>query len=42
LISHKGMASRGMDAQSIAHLVVLGFILVGNIAYFATRGKKSA
>ena len=40
LIDKLEMASRGMDAQSIAHLVVLGFILVGNIAYFATKGKK--
>ena len=41
LIDRQEMASRGMDAQSIAHLVVLGFILVGNIAYFVTRGKKT-
>jgi len=40
LIDHKEMASRGMDAQSIAHLVVIGFILVGNLAYFATRKGK--
>lgn len=33
----QAMATRGMDAQSIAHLVVIGFILIGNIAYFATR-----
>jgi hypothetical protein len=42
LIERHEMASRGMDAQSIAHLVVIGFILVGNIAYFATRKGKSA
>jgi hypothetical protein len=40
LIDHKEMASRGMDAQSIAHLVVIGFILVGNLAYFATRRRN--
>jgi hypothetical protein len=37
LIDRKDMASRGMDAQSIAHLVVIGFIIIGNIAYFATK-----
>ena len=40
LIGRKEMASRGMDAQSIAHLVVIGFILVGNLAYFATRKRN--
>jgi hypothetical protein len=39
LIKRQGMASRGMDAQSIAHLVVIGFILAGNLAYFATRKR---
>ena len=38
----RDMASRGMDAQSIGHMVVILFILVGNIAYFVTRGKKQA
>jgi hypothetical protein len=42
LINKKDMASRGMDAQSIGHMVVILFILVGNIAYFITRGKKQA
>jgi len=39
LIGHQGMAARGMDAQSIAHIVVIAFILVGNLAYFGTRKK---
>jgi len=39
LINKEEMASRGMDAQSIAHLVVIGFIIVGNMAYFATRKR---
>ncbi len=37
LIKKTEAASRGMDAQSIAHLVVIGFILVGNIAFFMGR-----
>lgn len=41
LIAHEDMASRGMDAQSIAHLVVIAFILVGNIAYFVTRKGRA-
>jgi len=30
-------ASRGMDALSIMHLVIMGFIILGNIGYFLTR-----
>jgi hypothetical protein len=41
LIAMKGMASRGMDAQSIAHLVMIAFILIGNLAYFASRRGKA-
>jgi hypothetical protein len=41
LINRKDMASRGMDAQSIAHIVVIGFILIGNLAFFITRKTKS-
>ncbi len=37
LINKPGKAGRGMDAQSIAHLVMIGFILIGNIAYFMNR-----
>ena len=42
LIDRREMASRGMDAQSIGHIVVIGFILVGNLAYFITRKGKVA
>lgn len=40
LIKKPGRASRGMDAQSIAHIVMIGFIVVGNLAYFLGRGRK--
>ena len=30
-------ASRGMDALSIMHLVIIGFIILGNVGYFLTR-----
>jgi hypothetical protein len=42
LIDRKDRASRGMDAQSIAHIVVIGFILIGNVAFFITRRAKPA
>jgi len=35
-----GSAASGMDAQSLGHIVIITFILVGNIAYFATGGKS--
>jgi len=37
----KDTASRSMDAVSIAHVVIVLFIIVGNIAFFAAgKGKK--
>jgi len=38
-VSHS-KASAGMDSQSIAHLVIIAFIVIGNVAYFAQRRKK--
>jgi hypothetical protein len=29
-----------MDAQSVSHIIVFLFILIGNIAYFSVKGKK--
>jgi len=40
LIEIPGQAARGMGAQSIAHLVMIGFIIIGNIAYFMSRKKE--
>ena len=40
LIKIPGRAARGMDAQSVAHLVMIGFILIGNIAYFMSRKEN--
>jgi hypothetical protein len=36
-----GLGRAGMDAQSMAHILVLGLVLVGNIGYLSTkqRGK---
>jgi hypothetical protein len=33
-------ATRGMDAQNIAHLVVVGFILLGNLFFVIERRRK--
>jgi hypothetical protein len=41
LIDKPARATVGMDAQSIIHVVIIIFIIIGNIAYFLTlRGKK--
>lgn len=35
-------ASRGMDAQSISHLLIIALVIVGNIGFFfSKRGKKA-
>ncbi|QNO14552.1 hypothetical protein HYG86_07040 [Alkalicella caledoniensis] len=40
LIDTPGLGLGGMDAQSVAHLTIIAFIIVGNIAYIATKKKK--
>ncbi len=42
LIGSPGIGTSGMDAQSIAHLVIVLFIVFGNITYFieTQRSKK--
>jgi hypothetical protein len=36
-----GLATPGMAAQSVAHLVIMGFIVIGNVAFLAGRkGRK--
>lgn len=40
LIGIKGTATSGMDAQSIAHLVIVLFIFLGNAAYFIERKRS--
>jgi hypothetical protein len=36
----KRAAVQGMDAQSLGHLVIMVFIIIGNIGYFVMRRKK--
>lgn len=35
-------ASKGMDAQTIDHLIIIAFIVVGNLAYLASRRAARA
>jgi len=37
LIGAPGSATIGMDAQSVVHILIIILIVLGNIAYFATR-----
>jgi hypothetical protein len=40
LLNYDGAAIKGMLAQQWIHIVIVAFIVMGNIAYFVTRGKK--
>jgi hypothetical protein len=40
LLGITGSGSRGMDAQSSAHLAIILLVIVGNVAYFAGRKKS--
>jgi hypothetical protein len=40
LIGVPGVGTSGMDAQSIAHLVIVLFIVLGNIGYFIERNRS--
>jgi len=44
LIKLNGMARKGMDAQSVVHILIILFILFANVVYFIDkyRNKKSA
>ena len=40
LIDKKSRGVAGMDAQSIAHAVIILFVILGNVGYFITRRAK--
>jgi hypothetical protein len=40
LVNRPGVAAVGMPAQSIAHLLIIAFIVISNIGYFALRRSK--
>lgn len=39
LVNAPGLATSGMDAQSIAHALIILFIILGNVVYFITKKK---
>lgn len=41
MIGVKGMGFSGMDAQSIAHLVIVLFIILGNLTFYLERKQKN-
>jgi len=41
LVGTPGPAVRGMFVQSISHLLIVALIILGNVAYFASRRKKA-
>jgi hypothetical protein len=41
LIARPGMGSKGMDAQSMAHLMILVLVILGNITFFVSKKKKT-
>ena len=41
LIGAPAKATSGMDAQSIAHLIIILFIVIGNISWHLSKRKKS-
>jgi len=42
LLGIPGRAAAGMDAQSLSHVIVMGFILLGNVAYLYNRKARRA
>ena len=40
LNDQKGSATSGMDAQSVAHLVIVLFIILGNLSFFIERNRS--
>lgn len=41
LVEEKGKGLSGMDAQSIAHLVIIFFILLSNVLYLIEKGQEA-
>jgi Trk-type K+ transport system membrane component len=40
LSKNYGRAMVGMDPQSIIHLLIIFFIVIGNVGYFVTKKSK--
>lgn len=42
LIGHQDTGALGMSSQSVAHVVIILFVLLGNVGYFASRRRKKS
>ncbi len=42
LIQYPDMATKGMDGQNMAHLLIVFFIIIGNIGYFLGKKAKAS
>jgi hypothetical protein len=40
LINRKGLAIAGVDAVSMSHILIVILVILGNVGYFVSRGKK--
>ncbi len=40
LTKEPGSATKGMDAQSVAHMIIILFIVIGNINYWRNKAKE--
>ncbi len=40
LVGAPGSATRGMDAQSMAHFLIIFLVMVGNLGFFLTKKKR--
>ena len=40
LVDAKGAATKGMDAQSIAHAAIVVFVIIGNVFFFISRRRE--
>lgn len=41
VIGHQGIATSGMDAQSLGHFIIIIFILAGNVLYLLNKRRNS-
>ncbi|MCX7836074.1 MAG: hypothetical protein N2450_08430 [bacterium] len=41
LIGRRALAAKAIDAQAIGHMVIILLIVLGNVAWFVTKGKKN-
>ncbi|MCX6648151.1 MAG: hypothetical protein NTV61_02010 [Candidatus Bathyarchaeota archaeon] len=41
LLNRKGLAIAGVDAVSMSHILIVALVVLGNVGYFVSRGKKS-